>query len=45
MLKSKITILEENINLFTSAKYLIKNILNRSRYNFKKSSKLNIDLD
>ncbi|MCH2542780.1 MAG: hypothetical protein MKZ97_05605, partial [Alphaproteobacteria bacterium] len=44
-MKSKIVISEINQTVITKIKYLIKRILHRSRYNFKLSTNLNLDID
>ena len=44
-MKSKIVISEPNQTAITKIKYLIKKILHRSRYNYKLSSNLNLNID
>ena len=44
-MKSKIVISEINQTVITKIKYLIKRILHRSRYNYKLSTNLNLDID
>ena len=44
-MKSKIVISEINQTVITTIKYLIKRILHRSRYNYKLSTNLNLDID
>ena len=43
-MKSKIVIFEPNQTAITKIKYLIKRILHRSRYNYKLSSNLNLNI-
>ena len=45
MLKTKIVISERNQTVITRITYFIKRILHRSRYNFKLSSNLNLNID
>ena len=44
-MKSKIVISEINQTAITKIKHLIKRILHRSRYNYKLSTNLNLDID
>ena len=44
-MKSKIVISEINQTVITKIKYLIKRILHRSRYNYKLSTNLNLNID
>ena len=44
-MKSKIVVSETNQTVITTIKYLIKRILHRSRYNYKLSTNLNLDID
>ena len=44
-MKAKIVISEKKQTPITKIKYLIKRILHRSRYNYKLSTNLNLDID
>ena len=45
MMKAKIIVSETEQAPITTIKYLIKRILHRSRYNYKLSTNLNLDID
>ena len=44
MIKSKIIAIQKDTNLFKDFKYFIKSIFRRSRYNYKISTNLNLDI-
>ena len=45
VLKARIVISEKNQTVITKIKYFIKRILHRSRYNYKLSTNLNLNID